>query len=122
MRHTLVLGLIARAVSGCTERYQPQRTAVSTPTAEWLKFNREQARRRDQAIAAYAGGATILGVRPSGAPRLGPDDLHRHGDRFRNLGRTDASIVALDPSRPAQVDASPPATVPLVLKLPPGME
>ncbi|MBI0474337.1 hypothetical protein D9601_03020 [Sphingomonas sp. MA1305] len=117
------MGLIALAVSGCTERYQPQRTAVSTPSSEWLKFNREQARRRDQAIAAYAGGAaiaTILGVRPSGAPRLGPDGLHRHGERFRNLGRTDAS-GALEPPQRAQVDANPPATVPLVLKLPPGM-
>ncbi len=63
-----------------------------------------------------------MGTRPAASRRKGAVDLHPSRHRIPDFSRTDDSAVPLEPHRPARPDAQPPSTVPLVLKLLPGMQ
>lgn len=135
MRRRVVTTGVALSLTACTGQ-GPQRTAISTPTSEQLKWARDQAK----VTPARLGGAVAAGLamQLSGlkeeeeafAPEL------RRDPRFLDLARTDASEVPLtrsrhsgptvagdDPETPVTAgDLPPPATVPFILKLPPGMQ
>ena len=133
------IGLMALAPAGRTQPERTGREAISTPTADVLRRERRQA--RVGPLGATAVVATGLALQMSGAVKDGriviPASGHQHR-RIVDLARTDASVVPLKPFRPAppgkprtgSIDPAtlsaagypaPPATMPFVLKLPPGM-
>ena len=98
-------GIVATAMAASACAYQPQRSAISTPTSERLQLERRGAY-VGAGSAGFLGGLLALRALGIGKPaaRDEANDSHRHGGRVRDLGGTDAS------------------TVPLVLKLPPGTQ
>ena len=121
MRYWWGIVVSAMAASGCA--YQPQRTAISTPSSERLQMQRRSAHVGPEDVG-FLGGLFALHALGVGEPavRDEPVDRLRYGGRFRDFGRTDASTVELHPRPPHVEDPQSPATVPLVLKLPPGMQ
>lgn len=135
MRRRVMMTGVALSLTACTGQ-GPQRTAISTPTSEQLKWARDQAKvtpARVGGVVAAGLAMQLFGLKEeegASAPEL------RRDTRFVGLARTDASEVPLtrshhaaptvardDPDTPATAgDLPPPATVPLILKLPPGMQ
>ncbi|MEI5685760.1 hypothetical protein [Sphingomonas kyungheensis] len=93
----------ALAASACA--YQPQRTPISTPSSERLQMERRGAYVGAGSVG-FIGGLFALRALGIGKPAAEDEanDLRRQGDRTRDPAGTDAG------------------TVPLVLKLPPGLQ